>query len=128
MNILDEDIDAAQCQQLRRWNIHFQRIGIHVGRLGMKDRNELVPLLHRLSRPTFFSRDHGFYDPQLRHPAYGIVFLDVCPDECASYIRRVLRHRAFRTRAQRLGRVVRARPSGITYWQINEKVQHIQAW
>ena len=76
MNILDEDIDAAQCRQLRRWTIHFQRIGIHVGRFGMKDRNELVPLLHRLSRPTFFSRDHGFYDPQLRHPAYGIVFLD----------------------------------------------------
>jgi len=54
VNILDEDIDAAQCQQLRRWKIHFQRIGIHVGRFGMKDRNELVPLLHRLSRPTFF--------------------------------------------------------------------------
>ena len=58
----------------------------------------------------------------------ALVFLDVVPDECASYIRRVLRHRAFRTRAQRLGKVVRARPSGITYWQINQKVQHIQAW
>ena len=60
MTILDEDIPEDQYQLLRRWRLPARRIGVEVGRLGMKDR-DILSLLHSLNRPTFFSLDHGFF-------------------------------------------------------------------
>lgn len=67
MNILDEDISAPECERLRAHKIHFRQIGVDIGRSGMKDHEGVIPLLHRLKRPTFFTLDHGFYRPTLRH-------------------------------------------------------------
>jgi hypothetical protein len=58
----------------------------------MKDIDEIIPLLHTLKRPTFFTRDHDYYKPYLRHPGYCLALLDVEFDEAAEYIRRFLRH------------------------------------
>jgi len=41
----------------------MKQIGIEIGHAGMKDRNEIIPLLHSLRRPTFLSRDDDFYHP-----------------------------------------------------------------
>ena len=97
MNILDEDLSAPECERLRAHKIHFRQIGVAIGRSGMKDREGILPLLHRLKYPTFFTLDHGFYHPPLRHQGYCVVFLDVWEDEAAEYIRRFLRHIEFRT-------------------------------
>jgi hypothetical protein len=94
----------------------------------MDDRNEIIPLLHKLRRPTFFARDHGFYHPTLRHARYCLVYLDVATGEVADYIRRFLRHPAFRTKAQRMGKVVRVRHSGLTYWPVGKESKHIIGW
>jgi len=107
VNVLDENIVVTQRELLRSWKIHFRRIGGEVGRMGMKDRNEIIPLLHTLRRPTFFTRDHDFYMADLCHREYCLVFLDVAFDKAADFIRRFLRHSAFRTQAQRMGKVVR---------------------
>ncbi len=128
MNILDEDIGWSQRQQLVAWKIHCRQIGVEIGRSGLKDREEILPLLHRLKRPTFFTLDHGFYHPTLRHQGYCLVFLDIWEDEAAEYIRRFLRHTAFRTRSQRMGKVVRLRHSGVSYWQVNGKEEHPLSW
>lgn len=128
MNIVDENIVAAQRELLRSWKIHFRRIGGEVGRMGMKDRDEIIPLLHTLGRPTFFTRDHDFYKADLCHSGYCLVFLDVAFDEAANVIRHFLRHRAFRTRMQRLGKVVHVSHSGITYWQVNIKEAYALGW
>ncbi len=128
MIILDEDIDTHQRQQLEAWKIRFRYIGMHVGWFGMKDRNNVIPLLHRLRRPTFFSRDHGFYDRELRHRGYCLVHLDVSPKEAAEYVRRFLRHPSFRTQAQRMGKVVRVRHSGLAWWEIGAKVERAVSW
>jgi len=53
VNILDENIVASQRERLRSWKIHFRRIGDEVGRMGMKDRDEIIPLLHRLRGQLF---------------------------------------------------------------------------
>lgn len=45
MNILDENIDVAQRKQLRDWKIHFRHIGTEIGRKGMDDLDEIIPLL-----------------------------------------------------------------------------------
>lgn len=49
MIILDENIDEPQRRRLEMWRIHIRQIGVEVGHLGMKDRDEIIPLLHSLS-------------------------------------------------------------------------------
>jgi len=52
----------------------------HVGYLGIKDDN-ILPLLHRKRRVTFFTQDQDFFDRQLCHHAYCLVRLDVRADD-----------------------------------------------
>ncbi|MGH9800726.1 MAG: hypothetical protein ACRD82_10205 [Blastocatellia bacterium] len=118
MIILDENIDFFERQKLAKMKIQFRRIGYDIGRYGMKDRNEIIPLLHTLRHPTFFTRDHDFYHPWLRHPGYCLVFVEVNLDEIAKFIRRFLRHPKFRTQAQRLGKVIKVSEIGIHAWHV----------
>ena len=127
MNILDENIIASQLKLLVSWKVHVRCIGIEVGRLGMDDREEIIPMLHSFRRPTFFTQDRDFCHPWLRHPEYCLVFLEVHPDEAAQYIRRFLRHPKFRTQAQRMGKVVRIHEDGIRFWPLNGGAEEM-AW
>ena len=117
MIVLDENLDVWQRQRLDSWGIHFRRIGGEIGRFGMDDYDEIVRLLHSLRRPTFFTRDQDFCRRWLSHPGYCLVYLEVKPEEAAQFIRRFLRHRSFRTQAQRMGKVVRIHQGGVTVWQ-----------
>ena len=128
MNILDEDVSVIERERLHARKLHVRQIGVEVGRLGMKDRSDIIPLLHTLRLPTFFTGDHGFYHPRLLHPGYCLVHLDVAFDEVAEYVPRSLRHHAFRTHAQLMGRIVRVRHSGVSYWQVHEKGEHSLIW
>lgn len=128
MNILDENILLSQRDQLRAHKVHFRQIGMEIGRSGMKDHNDIIPLLHILHSPTFFSCDHGFHRAQLRHADYCLVWLDVLDNEAAAYIRRLLHHQEFHTQAQRIGKVVRVRHSGVNYWQLHERKESIVSW
>ena len=128
MNVLDENIDQPQREQLDDWKIHVRQIGVEIGRLGMKDRNEVIPLLHTLRRPTFFTRDRDFYHPWLRHPGYCLVFLEVEPNEVASFIRRFLRHPSFRTQVQRVGKLVHVHKNEINFRQVNVNEERKVAW
>jgi len=101
---------------------------MEIGRSGMQDRDDIIPLFHTLRCPTFFSCDHGFYRAQLRHVGYCLVWLDVLDDEAAAYIRRLLRHQSFRVQAQRMGKVVRVRHGGVSYWQLHERKERITGW
>jgi len=76
MIILDENIPEDQRQLLRSWRLPVRQIGVEVGRPGMQD-EEILPLLHRLEKSTFFTRDLGFYSPHLLHARYGLVCLAV---------------------------------------------------
>ena len=60
MNVLDENIFELHRQQLEAWNIRVRQVGVDIGKLGMDDREEIIPLLHALRRPTFFTRDRDF--------------------------------------------------------------------
>lgn len=55
MNILDENIDLVARQQLRSFKVRFGHIGSDIGHSGMKDLNDVIPLLHTLRKPTFFA-------------------------------------------------------------------------
>jgi hypothetical protein len=128
LNIFDENIIASQRAQLRKWRIRFNQIGTEIGRRGMRDLTEIVPLLHSLRRSTFFTHDLGFFDPLLCHKGYSLVCLDIKANESAIYIRRFLRHRGFRAENQRLGKVILARQRNLSFWEIGEQRLQRTSW
>ena len=127
MLVLDENLPEAQCQKLRDWRIRFRTIGVELASHGTKDQN-LIPVMHRLRHPTFFSLDRDFYRPEWRHAAYCLVWLDVNDDQAADFTRRFLRHPAFDTRAKRMGVVARAHPGGVQFWRKNEHIRRSIRW
>src|SRR5438445_12129196 len=105
MILLDEQMREDQRGLLARWRIHFRQIGREVAPAGIKD-VEIIPWLHLLKRPTLFTHDHWFFKQRLAHPGYCLVWLNLKDVEAARFIRRFLRQRAFRTHADRLGKVI----------------------
>jgi hypothetical protein len=98
-----------------------------VGRFGMQD-DEVIPLLHNLTRPTFFTHDHDFYKPALRHRGYCLVWLEVSYAELALFIRRLLELPQFDTEAKRLGHVIRVSPEGVHFWRVNGAAEQLIPW
>lgn len=127
MNILDENIVENQCKLLRSWRIPFRQIGSGVGRQGMKDQ-EIIPLLHELRSPTFFTRDEGFFNRKLCHSKYSIVFLAVRKNESAVFVRRLLRHKELNTKSKRMGCIIRASQAGLTIWRIRTEKEVRHDW
>ena len=52
MNVLDENIPEDQRQLLRSWRIRAYQIGREIGRQGLKDEQQIIPLLLELRRPA----------------------------------------------------------------------------
>ncbi len=127
MNILDENILNDQRQLLKSRRIAVHQIGDDIGRKGMQD-EEIIPLLHQLNRPTFFTRDRDFYERHLCHSRYCIVYLDVGKYEVANFVSRLLRHRQFDTQVKRMGTVIRVFHGGITVWNLHAEKENRFEW
>ena len=127
MNILDENVIDSQRQLLRHWRIAIRHMGYDVGRQGMKDQ-EIITLLHRLRRPTFFTRDEDFYARRLCHARYCVVYLAVTKVEVAAFVRRLLQHREFDTVAKRMGAVVRVSQVVLSVWRLHAEEAIHFAW
>jgi len=114
---------------LTRW-ITVQRLrNLRPGEI-IKD--ERVPvLLRQLSRPTFITIDHGFWDKRLCDSKYCILYFALRNDqqhELPMLLRRLLRLPEFRTRAVRMGKVAYVNPTRIEYWQIGDRRLHRLTW
>ncbi len=127
MNVLDENIPKDQRLLLERWRIRVRQIGVNVGRRGLQD-DEIIPLLLTLRRPTFFTRDEDFYERELCHSRYGLMFLDVEKYESAVFVRRLLVHPAFNTQVKRMGMVMRLSAAGITCWKLHAREEVRYRW
>lgn len=127
MLVLDENLPAGQRQLLRERRIRFRVIGVDVAASGTPDEN-LIPFLHQLPQPTFFSLDHNFYRRDWIHSNYCLVWLDVRRREAAEFIRRFLRQSAFGTQAQRMGIVARVHADGVHFWQLGKRAQQTARW
>jgi hypothetical protein len=101
---------------LRKWRIRVRAVGVDMAALGTQDEN-LIPVLHRLAQPIFFTLDQHFFRADWSHASYGLAWLDVADDEAAEYIRRFLRHPAFATQSKRLGVVARVGEAGVRFWR-----------
>ena len=127
MNVLDENIPASQRQLLENWHLRPRQIGVNLGRRGWQD-EDIIVFLQKLRRPTFFTRDADFYDRQLVHAKYALVFLAVERHEVAHFVRRLLRHPVLRTQAKRMGAVVRASSAGLSIWRLHEPMEMHLDW
>jgi hypothetical protein len=99
MLIIDENLPASQRQLLRKWRIHFRFVGVDLAQPGTQDEN-LIPVLHKLAEPMFFTLDQHFFRADWAHASYGLAWLDVADNEAAEFIRRFLRHSAFDTQSK----------------------------
>ena len=127
MLIADENLPAAQRRWLREWRIRLRVVGADIAARGTDDEN-LIPLLHRLPRPTFFTLDQDFYRHDWAHSAYCLVWLDVTDDKVAEFIRRFLRLRAFNTQAKRMGIVARVHANGVSFWETGNRSLQFVLW
>jgi hypothetical protein len=127
LNLLDENFPKDQLPLLKGWRIAFRQIGQDFARLGVKD-HDIVPLLHRHRGVTFFTLDWDFFHAALRHPAYGVVWLDVRADDAAYFTRRFLQHPRFATQAQRMGVVARTHHKGVDFWQWHHTALQRARW
>lgn len=127
MNLLDENIRQDQEVLLRKWRVKVRRFSSEIARPGTQDA-DIIPVLHRLKRPTFFSHDQDFYKLRLAHLSYCLVWLDLYDGDAATFIRRFLIHPGFRTQAQRLGKVLRVHPNGIAYWETRSRNRGFARW
>ena len=127
MNILDENIPKPQRELLEGRRISVRQVGVNIGRKGLLD-EEIIPLLQRLRRPTFFTRDSDFYDRRLCHRKYCLVYMSVEKSEAALFVRRLLHHPSFRTQAQRMGKVIRVSRAGISSWRQHQSKEEHVTW
>ncbi len=129
MFILDENISESEVWRLREAGLAVRVIGVELGEKSDAD-EQLIPLLHTLKQPTFFTRDGDFWDRTLLHAGYCLVWLDVPEHEgtVAEAIRRFIRHPQFNTHARRLGKVVHVHAQGIKYWRLGEQGLKALQW
>jgi len=127
LNLLDENFPADQRLFLRTWGIAHRQIGDEIANAGIKDDN-IIPLLHRLPRPTFFTGDGDFFSRNLCHSGYCLVWLDAPEDDSAVYVRRFLEHHTFDTERKRLGVVARAHHDGISFWARGRQPLNVEPW
>lgn len=127
MIILDENVPESQVQLLRSWRIRALLVGRDISEKGIKD-DRLSKFLLQQSRPTFFTRDEGFFDRKLCHSGYCLVYLAVRPNESALFVRRVLRSPHFSVRAKRLGAVIRVSSAGLQVWRLRKAREVFLSW
>lgn len=127
MNLLDENIRQDQGIQLRRWHIPCRFLVEEFAPSGIQD-PDIIPLLHRLKQPAWFTHDQDFFRRDLAHDAYCLVWLDVFDGKAAEFIRAFLKHELFDTAAKRSGTVVRVHSAGLDFWQRNRAGLQRAVW
>ena len=76
MLVIDENISEIEVWRLRECGLAVRQIGPDVANQSIGD-DDILPVLHRLKQPTFFTRDGDFWKPRLWHAGYCLVFMDV---------------------------------------------------
>jgi hypothetical protein len=79
-------------------------------------------------RVTFFTRDGGFYLPDLRHQSYCLVVTSISQNEVATFARRFLRHPDFDTQAKRMGAVVRVSHADLAVLRLRSEAEIHMVW
>jgi hypothetical protein len=126
--LLDHNVPAQQVARLQRARLRPQQIGRDIGRPEWQDLDEILRYLHRRKATTVITRDEGFFHRRLCHANYCLVVVSGVVTDTAVHVLRFLRHPAFRTKRQRLGKVIRLSAAGIAWWDLNTRSRQRQPW
>lgn len=132
MIVLDEQLPVRSLMAaIRRW--YRGRVCVVTElRPATVIKDEAVPdLLRTVSQPTFITLNWpDFWQRSLAHPNYCIVCFTLPTDraaEISSQLRRLLRLVRFKTKAARMGKVVRVSREQVAHYQVNDREIYMQA-
>lgn len=120
MIYLDENITLSQRQLLESWHFNVQQIGVEIKHKGIED-GQIITYLQQLNGATFITGDSDFFENNYCHPNYCIIYLEVVQNEIAFFVRKVLTHTGFNTQVKRLGKIIKASQTIVSYWQFKNK-------
>ena len=127
MFILDENISNIERLKLLKLNIKVKQIGVDINVKGIQD-EDIIPFLHSLKDPTFFSWDSDFYNNKFIHKDYCLVYLDTNKKVIAKFINKFLNLHIFDTKEKRKGKIIKMTPTRIKWHEINYEKELIYLW
>ncbi|HEV2948427.1 MAG TPA: hypothetical protein VGX70_13700 [Gemmataceae bacterium] len=115
--ILDDQLDRKLVQlPIERWITCQVLHDLRPDELILDDR--IPEILNSLSKPTFVTIDQGFWHPRWCHANYCILCFVLRTDQqnwLPKMLQSLLRHKEFRTRTRRMGKVARVSRNLIEY-------------
>lgn len=132
MIVVDENIqDGLVIRTIASW-YPGQVISVTALRLQTLIKDDgIAMLLHQVSEPTFVTTNVDDFWPKFpAHRRYCIVSILLTIEETMEVpetLRNLLRLPVFRTKAARMGKVIRVRPSGIEYYEVDRRI-HFLPW
>jgi hypothetical protein len=128
MIVLDEQIRGSSiAQSIATWYVG-QVVAITALRPKTVIEDDSLPtLLRTASHPTFVTINVAdFWRTVPADPHYAVVCIDLPAwhvSEITDWLRRLFRVPIFKTKAMRMGKVARLRPSQIEYYEANWRLQ-----
>jgi hypothetical protein len=128
--VLDEHLSREEVlEPLRPWR-SIQKIEDLAPHETLKD-DRILQILRRQQQPTFITLDGGFFLRRHCDPRYCLLYF-VIPRQQQSHLpdllRRLFRLPAFKTKAARMGKVVRISSERIEFWQVGEEKKQMLSW
>jgi len=130
MIVLDENIHSRQnLAAIAEW-YRGQVVSITQLRPGSVIRDDAIPaLLQRLNRPSFVTTNvDDFWQVVQPHPLYCIVCISLPRErnsEVPTILRRLFALPEFRTKALRMGKVIRSSVAGAFYYDHSHEMREI---
>jgi hypothetical protein len=128
--ILDEQMDRQRVlYPLRAWIPATTVTDLFPNEVIKDDR--IPTILRQLKQPTFVTIDAGFWRKKLCDPRYCLVYFALTEDQqnlIPVLLRRLLRHPEFKSKAVRMGKVIRMSRTRIDYWQWGDDRIHHLGW
>jgi hypothetical protein len=117
-HIFDENFPASAMHLIRQRIASVTQVGQDWGESGWLDVEQILPHLHGL-KVTFHTLDAGLFKRRYTHSSYCLVYYDVPEAELGDWVIKFLRHHDFKTQAQRLGKVIKVKPSKLVYGELH---------
>ncbi len=127
MIVLDENVHRlAVSNAIERW-YPGQVISITDLRPASTIKDEAVPTcLRRAKEATFVTTNVSDYWNKIQvSPAYCVIAIEIANErisEIPELVREILRLDAFKTKASRMGKIIRWTPTRIEYYEANRRV------
>ncbi len=117
-HIFDENFPAFAMHLIRQKIASVTQVGQDWGESGWLDVEQILPHLHGI-KVTFHTLDAGLFKRRYVHSSYCLVYYEVPEAELGDWVIKFLRHHNFKTHAQRLGKVIKVKPSKLVYRELH---------